>query len=106
MNFKEEDKDAEAEDFEAICNLAVGTILRLNMSDTERTAKEQGKIMNKLTDGQYMLHPDFMNRLNTPIMVVRQCGDWKMINKTINIYVEQEDGNLRYNLIAKKKETK
>jgi serine protease inhibitor ecotin len=53
-----------------------------------------------------MLHPDFMNRLNAPISTVRQCGDWKMMNKTINIYIEQEDGELRYNLIAPKKESK
>jgi serine protease inhibitor ecotin len=106
MDFAEEDENAESEDFEAICNLAVGTILRLNMTETPRTTKEQGKIMNKLTDGNYMLHPDFMNRLNAPISTVRQCGDWKMMNKTINIYIEQEDGELRYNLIAPKKESK
>ena len=105
MNFHE-DAAYEAEDFEAICNLAVGTILRLNMTETPRPTKEQGKIMNKLTDGQYMLHPDFMNRLNAPISTIRQCGDWKMMNKSINIYVEQEDGNLRFELIAPKKETK
>jgi hypothetical protein len=43
MDFAEEDENAESEDFEAICNLAVGTILRLNMtetrSDNERARK-------------------------------------------------------------------
>jgi hypothetical protein len=105
-NFHEDDKSAEDEDFEAICNLVTGTILRLNMSDQERSDKEKGKVMNKLTTGQYMLHPDFMNRLNAPISTVRQCGDWKMINKSINIYVEQEDGELHFELISPKKEKK
>ena len=104
MNFKENDTEAETEDFEAICNLIVGTILRLNTTDMPRPEKELGKIMNKLTDGQYKLHPDFQNRLNCPISNIRQCGDWKMMNKSINIIIEQEAGSLRYELIAPKKE--
>lgn len=90
------------DDFEAVCEMAVSEILRVNRTDTPRNPKDMGRIMNKLTDGQYILHSEFRKRLNCTVTAFRPCGDWKMLNKYINIEVEQENGEFHYELVGKK----
>jgi hypothetical protein len=96
-----EGKDEETdENFEALCDIIVSEVLRMNRLNIVRPDKERGKIMNKLTDGQYKLHPEFIKQLNCPIMSIRPCGDWKMQNKAIAIEIAAENNDLRFTLIG------
>lgn len=95
----EDTVDTKEYEFEILCEMIVPTILNRNKTNKERQEKEKNKIMNKLPSGLWNISPSVTNRINAPISVIRQCGDYKMVNKEINIEIHTENNELLYRFI-------
>ena len=94
-----EESEFEEAEFEAVVNIILNRIIERNLTNVERTEKEKNKIMNRLTSGAWIVSSALGKEVSMNTALLRKCGDFKPVNKGLNIHITLTDGDLLYRLL-------
>ena len=94
-----EEEEFEEAEFEAVVNIVLNRIIDRNLTLIERTEKEKNKIMNRLTSGAWIVSSALGKEVSMNTALLRKCGDFKPVNKGLNIHITLTDGDLLYRLL-------